>query len=323
MYIEANSKEEKLKIINSIDSEISDLINDHKKKKLWLPGDLLPDPSKDDYIDKITEIRKEGNGLSYDTKVSLVGNTITEEGLPSYMKWLSDSIGQNGALSYWNRRWTMEEKSHGVVSDRYLATQKWLSMKHYEISKSNEIENGFDPKTGNDPFLALMYTSFQEPATKISHTWVAKKAKEQGATVLSNILYHITADEARHALFYQGVVKKLFKVAPEVSMESFAELIKIGMVMPSKTMYDGVDDNLFDNFELASQKSGHFTSIDYSDIMRQLYNNFGISTLKNLFGVAAKAQDYVSEKVEQYARTAPKILEKTKKQPMPRFSWII
>ena len=50
----------------------------------WQPADFLPEASEqDDFFVQVKELQAAAQGLSYDLLTILVGDTITEEALPS------------------------------------------------------------------------------------------------------------------------------------------------------------------------------------------------------------------------------------------------
>lgn len=57
-------------------------------EKIWQPTDFLPNSQKDSFIDEIKEIQELSKDLSDDFWIVLVGDTITEEALPTYESWL-------------------------------------------------------------------------------------------------------------------------------------------------------------------------------------------------------------------------------------------
>ena len=86
-------------------------------EKIWQPTDFLPNSQKDTFIDEIKEIQELSKDLSDDFWVVLVGDTITEEALPTYESWLLDIDGisqqPDNGWAKWIRSWTAEENRHG------------------------------------------------------------------------------------------------------------------------------------------------------------------------------------------------------------------
>ena len=62
-------------------------------EKIWQPTDLLPHSGTENFLEEVTELREIAKDLPYDFWVVLVGDTITEEALPTYESWLMEIEG--------------------------------------------------------------------------------------------------------------------------------------------------------------------------------------------------------------------------------------
>jgi len=62
-------------------------------EKIWQPSDYLPDPSSSDFKHDLEEIQTFAQEMPYDLFVTLIGDCITEEALPSYESWLMSVDG--------------------------------------------------------------------------------------------------------------------------------------------------------------------------------------------------------------------------------------
>ena len=194
-------------------------------EKIWQPSDMLPNSEKESFFDEVKELREIAKDLPYDFWVVLVGDTITEEALPTYESWLMevegvDNEGRNG-WSKWVRHWTSEENRHGDLLNKYLYLSGRVNMREVEITTQHLIADGFDIGTGRDPYKNFIYTSFQELATYISHNRVSQLAKKYGDAKLSKICKLIAGDEMRHHHAYSEFVSQIFKVDPSEMMLSF------------------------------------------------------------------------------------------------------
>jgi hypothetical protein len=90
-------------------------------------GELLAEvcsPNSDTYTTfvQVKELRERTKNLPDDYLVTLVGDMITEEGLPTYMTMLNtldgvrDDTGASASpWAKWTRAWTAEENRHGVA----------------------------------------------------------------------------------------------------------------------------------------------------------------------------------------------------------------
>ncbi|CAL0327885.1 unnamed protein product [Lupinus luteus] len=126
--------------------------------------------------------------------------------------------------------------------------RKLVDMRQIEKSVQYLIGSGMDPRIENNPYLGFIYTSFEERATFISHGNTTGMTKEYGDLKLAQVCGLIASDEKRHETAYSKIVKKLFEVDPDRTVVTFADMMRKKISMPSHLMYDGQDNNLFDNY---------------------------------------------------------------------------
>ena len=184
----------------------------------WQPDDFLPDMSTEGWEDHIREFRTRAEALPDDVLVVLVGDMVTEEALPTYQTLLNsfegvgDATGTDeSAWARWSRGWTAEENRHGDLLNKYLYLTGRVDMRSVETTIQYLIRNGFNPQAAQDPYKGFVYTSFQERATKISHSNVGRLAVKAGDAHLKTICGLVAGDEARHEKAYTNFMKKSFK----------------------------------------------------------------------------------------------------------------
>lgn len=290
----------------------------------WQPGELLPDSTSESFIEDIKTIQGQSENLSYDLLAVLIGDTITEEALPTYESWLVSMDGvqpqQNNNWMKWIRGWTSEENRHGDVLNRFLYLSGRVDMPKFEASVQYLIADGFDIQTGSDPYRSFVYTSFQETATNISHRRVGTLAKQSGNLVLSKICGLVASDEARHAKAYKTFVSRIFEVDPSEMMKAFEDMMRKKIVMPAMYMRElGEKVNTFSNFSDAAQRLGVYTSLDYIEVMQDLITDWKIAQMGNLNEEAEKARDYIMSLPSRLARLADRMSNPTIEH---KFSWI-
>ena len=54
----------------------------------WQPSDFLPDATNENFFQEVKLIQENARELPYDYIAVLIGDTITEEALPTYESWL-------------------------------------------------------------------------------------------------------------------------------------------------------------------------------------------------------------------------------------------
>jgi acyl-[acyl-carrier-protein] desaturase len=291
----------------------------------WQPSDFLPDLTRDDWRERVAEFRVDAKRLPDDVLVVLVGDMVTEEALPTYQTWLNrlkgigDPTGSSSTpWARWSRGWTSEENRHGDLLNRYLYLTGRVDMRSVETTIHHLINNGFDPRAGDDPYLGFVYTSFQERATKISHRNVGTLAKRAGEEQLHKICGMIAGDEARHEKAYKLFMSKVFEIDPNGAVLAFAKMMKAKIAMPAILMHDGKDKNLYTKFSLVAQKAGVYTAKDYADIIGALVEEWKVAGLSGLSDGSAKAQDYLCGLADRYQKLA----ERVKFSGSEKFSWI-
>jgi acyl-[acyl-carrier-protein] desaturase len=322
-----SQKNIRLEVMQVIEPKIDDFMKEYLTpiETIWQPSDFLPDPTKDDFLDKVTELRELAKELPYDFWAVLIGDTITEEALPTYESWLMDveGVGQveRNGWSRWVRAWTAEENRHGDVLGRYLYLSGKVNMREMEISTQHLISDGFDIGTGRDPYRNFVYTSFQELATNFSHRRVATLAKNFGNEVLGRMCGTIAADEARHARAYIQFIKEIFAVDTSEMMLAFEDMMRKKIVMPAHFLREsgGKISELFTHFSDAAQRLKVYTTDDYVSIMRQLLRTWEIDQLTDLNDKAERARDYLMGLPDRLARLSERIKIPEKSY---EFKWI-
>ncbi len=266
----------------------------------WQPTDFLPDTSSQNFATELKQLQQAANELPYDYWVVLIGDTITEEALPSYETWIHNIDGINMikdplGWTKWVKGWTAEENRHGDLLNRYLYLSGKVNMRSVEMSTQYLITDGFEIQTGSDPYKNFVYTSFQELATNLSHRRTATLAKQKGNLLLSKICGQVAADEMRHAKAYKTFVKHIFELDASEMMVAFATMMKQKIVMPAHFLaqFDGVKKNVFGEFSNAAQRLGVYTSQDYVTIFQSLLDDWKISGMTGLDSAGNKAQDYL------------------------------
>lgn len=319
-----NLRTEVMQVIGAkIDAFMTDFLKPIETN--WQPADFLPDATLPSFFDKLRDLREQVAALSYDYLAVLVGDTITEEALPTYESWLMDLEGvdqqQPGGWTRWIRGWTAEENRHGDLLNKFLYLSGRVDMRAMEVSTQYLIADGFDIGTGRDPYRNFVYTSFQELATNLSHRRTATLAKQAGSPVLSQICGVIAADEMRHAKAYKAFVGEIFTLDPSNMMLAFEDMMRKKIVMPAHFLREtGVKiGETYTHFSDAAQRLGVYTVQDYIKIMESLLTDWKIELIRDLTDEAQRARDYLMALPARLTRVA----ERTKTPALAyEFSWI-
>ena len=303
-------------VMKTLENKIHGFVDDFliPIEKIWQPSDFLPNSQNENFIEEVKEIQEISKELNDDFWTVLIGDTITEEALPTYESWLMELDGveqdpENG-WSKWVRAWTAEENRHGDVLNKYLYLSGRVNMREVEISTQHLIADGFDIGTSTDPYKNFVYTSFQELATYISHNNVAKIARKKGHKLLARMSKIIAGDEMRHHKAYTAFVKEIFKIDPSEMMLAFEKMMKHKIVMPAMHLRESFNTkgSLFNDFSTVAQRVGVYTGFDYVDILRKLNEAWEIDKITGLTAEAEKARDYLMKLPDRMYRITERIV---------------
>ncbi|AWI24983.1 acyl-ACP desaturase [Flavobacterium pallidum] len=291
----------RLEVMQLLEKKVDDYVKEYliPVETIWQPTDFLPDPSNENFFEQAKELQELAKDLPYDFWIVLIGDTITEEALPTYESWLMsvegiDNVERNGWAA-WTRHWTGEENRHGDLLNKYLYLSGRVNMREVEMTTQHLINDGFDIGTARDPYKNFVYTSFQELATYISHNRVSQLAKKYGEKRLSKMCKMIAGDEMRHHNAYSEFVHQIFKVDPSQMMIAFHDMMKYKIIMPAGFLRESGQKiaSAFDHFSDSAQRIGVYTSADYIDILQKLINRWEIENMNGLTDEAEKARDYL------------------------------
>lgn len=297
-----------------------------KPETLWQPADILPDAGSNDFGETLRDIQGLAKELNNDLFAVLVGDTVTEEALPTYESWLMETEGisqkDNNAWSQWLRKWTAEENRHGDVLHTYLYLSGRVNMREFQLTTQYLLQDGFYTGMEHCPYRSFVYTSFQELATNISHRRVGTLAKKADNVLLSKICAVVAGDEMRHANAYIDFVSAFLEHDPSGVMIAFGRMMKQGILMPGHYMRESMEPQgkLFEHFKSAAIRSGVYTGYDYIDILNTLIKRWNIAELRDLSDQAEREREFIMKLPERLK----KMVDRT---PIPQdrheFKWLL
>ena len=316
-----------LEVMQTIEKSMDDLLVKYLKpiEENWQPSDLLPNSKEPGFFEEVEEIQALAKEMSYDLFAVLIGDTITEEALPTYESWLMGVKGidqdNNNGWSKWIRGWTAEENRHGDLLNKYLYLSGRVNMREMEITTQYLLSDGFDIQAGSDPYRNFIYTSFQELATNVSHRRVATLAKKSGNSRLAKICGIIAADESRHASAYKNFVKRIFELDPSGIILAFEDMMRKRIVMPAHLLREsgGAIGELFTHFSEAAQRIRVYTTQDYINILKALLTEWNVENIVGINDAAQEARDYLMALPKRLQRVSERMKTPSKQY---EFKWI-
>jgi acyl-[acyl-carrier-protein] desaturase len=296
-----------------------------KPEDIWQPSDFLPDSNGDAFQAEVEEIQELSRALDYDLFSVLIGDTVTEEALPTYQTWLMQTEGfdqqNSNSWAQWLRGWTAEENRHGDLLHTYLYLSGRVNMLEFHRTVQYLLQDGFFVGMEHSPYKSFVYTSFQELATNITHRRVATACKKQGNSHLAKICGAIAADEMRHANAYMDFINLLFEYDPSEVMRAFGAMMKHGILMPGHMMRESGEPQgeLFEHFSNSAARLEIYTGSDYVYLLNKLLSRWDIENRNGL--------DEDAKRVQEYLLKLPKRLEAViRRSKIPqekhRFKWL-
>src|ERR1700757_2098750 len=200
--------------------------------KDWNPHDFIPwSDGKNYYALGGQDWDPEESKLSEVAQVAMVQNLLTEDNLPSYHREIAMNFGMDGAWGSWVNRWTAEENRHGIALRDYLVVTRAVDPIELEKLRMEVVNRGFSPGQNRQVrdglfcenlFDSIVYVTFQELATRISHRNTGKACNE---AIADQLLAKISADENLHMIFYRDVTEAGFEIEPEKAMRSLHKVL--------------------------------------------------------------------------------------------------
>jgi acyl-[acyl-carrier-protein] desaturase len=202
--------------------------------KPWMPHDYVPwSRGRDFGFLGGEDWVPEDSPLDPVARTAMIVNLLTEDNLPSYHREIATRFGRNGAWGEWVGRWTAEEGRHGIALRDYLMVTRGVDPVRLEELRMEHMTAGYD--SGDKTALqAVVYVSFQELATRVSHR---NTGRASGCPLAEQLLARISTDENLHMVFYRNLVAAAFDRAPNATMAAIRDEI-VNFQMPGAGMSD-------------------------------------------------------------------------------------
>ncbi len=230
-----------LQLLHELEPVVERNLNRHlSMRKDWNPHDYIPWSDGKNYYALGGQDWEPGQSqLSEVAQVAMVQNLLTEDNLPSYHREIAMNFGMDGAWGQWVNRWTAEENRHGIALRDYLVVTRAVDPVALEKLRIEQVTRGFSPGQNQQGdlfaeslFDSVVYVTFQELATRVSHRNTGKACNEP---IADQLLQRVSADENLHMIFYRDVTEAGLELAPNQAMKSLHRVLR-NFKMPGFTV---------------------------------------------------------------------------------------
>ena len=230
-----------LQLLHELEPVVEGLLNRHLSMfKEWSPHDYVPWSDGKNFYALDGQDWEPGQSRIPDVaQVAMVQNLLTEDNLPSYHREIAMNFSMDGPWGQWVNRWTAEEARHSTALRDYLVVTRALDPAELERLRLEQMTRGFSPGQNQQGdmfaesvFDSVMYVSFQELATRVSHRNTGKACNE---TIAERLMARVSHDENLHMLFYRDVSAAGLDIAPNQAMKSVHRILR-NFKMPGFTV---------------------------------------------------------------------------------------
>jgi acyl-[acyl-carrier-protein] desaturase len=306
-----------LQLLHELEPVVEKYMNRHESMhKNWNPHDYIPwSDGKNFYAQGGQDWHPEQSKLSDVAQIAMVQNLVTEDNLPSYHREIAMNFGMDGAWGQWVNRWTAEENRHGIALRDYLVVTRSVDPVELEKLRIEVVNRGFSPGQNHQGELfadtlthSVLYVSFQELATRISHRNTGKACNDP---IAEQLLAKISADENLHMIFYRDVSEVAFDLAPNKTMKAL-HLILRNFQMP------GVQVPEFRRKAVAIAVGGVYDPrIHLDEVVMPVLKKWRIFEREEFSGEAAKMRDDLALLVKELEMSCEKF-EVSKRRQLER-----
>ena len=306
-----------LQLLHELEPVVETNLNRHlSMTKNWNPHDYIPwSDGKNYYALGGADWDPEQSKLSEVAQVAMIQNLLTEDNLPSYHREIAMNFGMDGAWGNWVNRWTAEENRHGIALRDYLLVTRAIDPVELEKLRLEQVTRGFSPgQNGQGDLFAeslfdsVIYVTFQELATRVSHRNTGKACNE---TVADQLLARVSADENLHMIFYRDVSEAGLEIAPNQAMKSLHRVLR-NFTMPGYTVPE------FRRKAVIIAVGGIYDPrIHLDDVVMPVLKKWRIFEREDFTGEAASMRDDLALLVEELKEACDKF-EESKRRRLER-----
>ncbi len=295
-----------LQLLHELEPVVERNLNRHlSMRKDWNPHDYIPWSDGKNYYALGGQDWEPGQSqLSEVAQVAMVQNLLTEDNLPSYHREIAMNFGMDGAWGQWVNRWTAEENRHGIALRDYLVVTRAVDPVALETLRVEQVTRGFSPGQNQQGelfaeslFDSVVYVTFQELATRVSHRNTGKACNEP---IADQLLQRVSGDENLHMIFYRDVSEAGLEIAPNQAMKSLHRVLR-NFKMPGYTVPE------FRRKAVIIAVGGVYDPrIHLEDVVKPVLKKWRIFEREDFTGEAAAMRDDLALLVEEIEEACDK-----------------
>ena len=289
-------------LLNALEPVVEENLNRHLAvAQEWHPHDFIPWSRGRDFAFLGGEDwAPEQSALDDTAKAALFTNLLTEDNLPSYHREIAVNFGKDGAWGTWVGRWTAEENRHGIALRDYLVVTRGVDPVELERARMAYMTAGYD-SGDKTPLEAVVYVSFQELATRVSHR---NTGKATGDPIAEQLLARVAADENLHMVFYRNLLTAAFDLVPNLAMRAVADVVA-DFEMP------GANIEGFGRKALSIALAGIYDLRQHRDeVLQPVLRQWNVWDRTNLDAEGEKAREQLAAQMDELETQASRFEEK-------------
>ncbi len=220
-----------LDLLTELEPEAERLLERHlAMAEEWFPHEYVPWGQARDF--EAEPWTPDQPRLTDVARTAFFVNLMTEDNLPSYHREIHTMFGRRDtAWTTWVHRWTAEEGRHSIVLRDYLTATRNEDPVKLERGRMQMMSAGYDHHD-RDALHGMVYVSFQELATRISHRNTGRYSEDP---VADRIMARISADENLHMVFYRDMVSAAIELDASAAVQAIADEV-VGFQMPGAVL---------------------------------------------------------------------------------------
>jgi acyl-[acyl-carrier-protein] desaturase len=276
---------------------VATLLERHlENAKEWFPHEFVPWSRGRDFVGT-DEWDPNEVKLSEAARVALVLNLLTEDNLPYYFAALM-RVTDDGPWGEWTRRWTAEEGRHAIVIRDYLTVTRSVDPVALERGRMQQVTTGEAP-TFDAHADALVYTTLQELATRISHRNTGQLLDDPAGRA---VMIRVATDENLHHLFYRDVATEALARHPSEMVLAMERVVR-GFSMPGTGIADFTRQA-----RIIAEAGVYDFSVHYHQILVPIIlQRWDVENLDGLTSEAATARDALVTYIARIGKAAARL----------------